>query len=75
MPLVSIAITQDRQYFYNIWTLTSLDAILALVGGFVGLIWSETEYILGFYEEFRFSQEIISEIYSTTDASRMKQDQ
>ena len=51
-----------------------MDALLGLIGGFTGLIWMITEYMVGGYENFRFSQEIISEIYSTTANSRMRQD-
>ena len=52
----------------------SLDTLLGLIGGFVGLIWSVVTYGLGGYEEFRFIQEIISEVYSTTDQERMVPD-
>ena len=48
--------------------------VLGLIGGFTGLIWAITEYMIGGYENFRFSQEIISEIYSTTTNARMRQD-
>ena len=74
VPLFNMAIGQSRLYYHNVWTRTSFDAILGLIGGFVGLIWLFTTGILGGYEEFRFNQEIISEIYSTTDATRMMAD-
>ena len=69
-----MAIGQSRLYYHNVWTRTSFDTILGLIGGFVGLIWLFTTWILGGYEQFRFNQEIISEIYSTTDATRMMAD-
>ena len=74
VPLFNMAIGQSRLYYHNVWTRTSFDAILGLIGGFVGLIWLFTTWLLGGYEEFRFNQEIISEIYSTTDATRMMAD-
>ena len=62
---------QDRLFNENQWTVTSFDAFLGLIGGFIGLIWSMIHMCMGGYEEFRFLQEIISEIYSTTAGSRM----
>ena len=38
------------------------------------MIWELMNYLMGGYETFRFEQEIISEIYSTTHSSRMKPD-
>ena len=67
-------ISQDRQYFEVTWTVTSIDILLGLIGGFVSLIWSLLGYFLGGYENFRFQQELISEVYSTTDNQRMKRD-
>jgi len=48
--------------------------VLGVVGGFVGLIWSLIGWGLGGYEAFRFNQEIVSEIYSTTDERRFTED-
>ena len=45
---------QDRLYNENQWTVTSFDAFLGLIGGFIGLIWSIIHWIMGGYEEFRF---------------------
>ena len=46
--------------------------VLGLIGGFVGLIWDLLGYTCGGYESFKFSTALISEIYSTTERSRMK---
>jgi len=56
------------------WTRASFETLLGLIGGFVGLIWELLGYFFGGYEDFRFKQELISEIYSTTDANRMRDD-
>ena len=52
----------------------SFDVLLGLIGGFVGLIWGLLVYTLGGYESFKFSTALISEIYSTTDHTRMVRD-
>ena len=75
LPLVQATIYQDRLYNEYMWSVTSVDTLLGLIGGFVGLLWSIITWSLGGYESFRFTQEIISEIYSTTDKSRMMQGQ
>ena len=54
--------------------MSSIDILLGLIGGFVGLIWDLLGYTLGGYESFKFSTALISEIYSTTNHSRMKRD-
>ena len=65
---------QDRSYYEITWSVNSLDIVLGLIGGFVGLIWDLLGYSLGGYESFKFSTALISEIYTTTDRSRMKPD-
>jgi hypothetical protein len=40
----------------------------------VALVWGILFYFLGGYEDFRYHQELITEIYSTTDAERMRAD-
>ena len=74
LDLITSQIYQDRFYQSDQWNRSSLDMLLGLIGGFTGLIWAITEYMIGGYENFRFSQEIISEIYSTTTNARMRQD-
>ena len=41
------------------------------MGGFTGLIYQILGYFLSDYESFKFTTALISEIYSTTDRSRM----
>lgn len=53
------------------WTLQSVDIVLGLIGGFVGLIWDTLGYALTGYESFWFKASLISEIYSTTGKRRM----
>ena len=45
---------------------------MGLIGGFIGLIWDTLGYFLGNYESFKFNAALIGEIYSTTEARRMK---
>ena len=55
VPVFNLAIGQSRLYYFNIWTRTSFDAILGLIGGFVGLVWLFTTWLVGGYEDFRFN--------------------
>ena len=54
------------------WTITTFDMILGIIGGFVGLLWDSLGFGLSNYESFKFNTAIIGEIYSTTEAQRMK---
>ena len=45
-----------------------------MIGGFIGLIWDLFGASMGGYQSFRFNSSLISEIYSTTDKSRMRSD-
>jgi len=67
-------LSQGRKFYHNEWTIVSLDIVLGLIGGFVGLVWSSLDLSLGSYESFKFKEALISEAYSTTDCSRMQQD-
>ena len=69
--LFTSTIYQCRLFNEYQWTVTSFETVLGLIGGFVGLIWSIITQCLGGYENFRFTQEIISEVYSMTTRSRM----
>lgn len=71
-PVFSQVVIQDRSYLETSWTVNSVDILLGLIGGFIGLIWDLLNRFLGGYESFAFSTALISEIYSTTDSSRMK---
>ena len=73
-PFWTVRLVQDRLYRELAWTITSFDALLGMIGGFVGLVWTVIIWSIGGYEEFRFLQEVISEIYSTTESSRMMVD-
>ena len=66
--------SQSRKYYTQKWARTSLELILGLIGGFIGLVWQLLAYMLGGYETFRFKQELISEAYTTTTPERMKAD-
>ena len=46
---------------------------MGLIGGFVGLIWDSLGFLFGNYESFKFNTAIIGEIYTTTNAQRMKE--
>ena len=48
------------------FSIFSLYGILGFVGGLVGLIWIFLSFVLGSYEEFAFSNSVISAIYSAT---------
>ena len=74
IPIFTQILLQDRSYLVTTWSVQSLDIVLGLIGGFVGLIWDLLGYSLGGYESFKFSTALISEIYSTTDKSRMMKD-
>ena len=73
-PIFSQVLCQDRSYLETTWSVQSLDIVLGLIGGFVGLIWDLLGYSLGGYESFKFNTSLISEIYATTDRNRMKKD-
>ena len=51
--------------YYNevVWSRQSLDLILGLVGGFVGLIWTVAGWLLSDYQDFAFQKDIIAAIY------------
>ena len=44
----------------------SLDTVLGVVGGFVGLIWSSLNLVLGGYEAFKLENSLIGAIYPTS---------
>ena len=52
--IYSCAIVQSRSYLETIWTLTSLDLYLGLVGGFTSIIWTLFSILIGPYEDFKF---------------------
>ena len=65
-------LVQNRKYTEIQWTITSLDIVMGLIGGFIGLIWDTLGLTLKGYESFKFSSSFIGEIYSTTESQRMK---
>lgn len=52
------------------WYVDSLDIVLGLVGGFVGLIWGTLEIIFGGYESFRLQNSLIGAVYPTSPQGR-----
>ena len=63
---------QNREYETVEWTVQTFDILLALIGGFVGLIWDTIAFTVNGYESFKFGTNLISEIYSITAKSRME---
>ena len=53
------------------WSVNSVDILLGLIGGFIGLIWDLLDLSFRPYESFKFGTALISEIYTTTSRSRM----
>lgn len=54
IPLLDLVLSQDRHFNEVEWTVMSVDIVLGIIGGFVGLIWGILTYLLGGYQGFRF---------------------
>ena len=65
---------QYRKYQKTQWTVASLDIVLALIGGSIGLIWDTLGLTMRGYESFKFTTAFIGEIYSTTESQRMRKE-
>ena len=73
-PVFTQILMQDRSYHDTTWSVNSIDIVLGLIGGFIGLIWDMLGYTIGGYQSFKFSTALISELYTTTDESRLTKD-
>lgn len=73
-PIYTQVLLQSRSYLSTTWSVQSVDIVLGLIGGFVGLIWDLLGVTMGGYESFKFNTSLISEIYSTTEQKRMMKD-
>ena len=51
---------QSRAYTETEWTVKSLDLVLGLIGGFVGLIWDSLGFVFGGYESFKLGEALTS---------------
>ena len=58
-----LRIVQAREYTEIIWSIQSIDLILGLVGGFVGVIWTGLALLVGPYEEFKFQTSLVGSVY------------
>ena len=56
------------------WSVNSLDIVLGLVGGFVGLIWGVCSFVLGSYEAFKLENSLIGAFYPTSPQGRHDSD-
>lgn len=70
-PVFSQVLFQSRNYEQVQWSVLSMDIILGMIGGFVGLIYLLLTWAIGDYQRFKFTTALISEAYSTTEKSRM----
>ena len=48
------------------WTVRSLNIVVGLIGGYVALIWMVARFILDGYENFKFANSMVSQIYACT---------
>ena len=51
-PIYTQFLLQDRGYYITSWSVSSLDLVLGLIGGFVGLIWDILGFSCSGYESF-----------------------
>lgn len=58
---------QARPYTVTEWTVSSLDVVLGVIGGFVGLIWDVLGFSLGGYQAFKFNTALMAGLYTTTE--------
>lgn len=59
---------QDRHYSETEWTVRSIDIVLGIIGGFIGLIWDLLGFSLGGYQSYKFNMAMMNETYSTREA-------
>ena len=67
---IDVIYVQSKVQYEEAWQIQSLDAVLGLVGGFVGLIWGTLSFFLGGYETFKLHNSLISAIYPTSPQGR-----
>ena len=48
-PVFTQILMQDRSYHDTTWSVNSIDIVLGLIGGFIGLIWDMLGYTIGGY--------------------------
>ena len=65
---------QSRRQHDSQFTRNSLDIVLGIVGGFVGLIWGGLSLIVGGYETFKLENSLIGAIYPTSPQGREDSD-
>ena len=61
--LFYLRIMQAREYTEIVLSIQSLDLVLGLVGGLVGIIWTALALLVGPYEEFKFQTSLVGSIY------------
>lgn len=66
VPYIEVIYSQSFVQHEVIWQVQSLDSVLGVVGGFVGLIWSTLNLVLGGYEAFKLENSLIGAIYPTS---------
>lgn len=57
---------QSRAQYTEVWSISSLDIVLGLVGGLSGIVWAFLAILLGSYETFKFENSLIGAIYPTS---------
>ena len=65
-----IVYSQSKVQNKVVWRVNSLDLVLGLVGGFVGLIWVSLSIVCKNYQEFKQTNSLISSVYPTAPASQ-----
>ena len=63
---VQVIYGQSRLQYNVEWSVTTIDAVLGTVGGFVGLIWGALALVLGGYESFKLENSLIGAVYPTS---------
>ena len=58
--------TQGRQTKIVSWTVKSLNDVIGQIGGYVALIWMVVKFIFDDYENFKFTNSLITRIYACT---------
>ena len=71
---VQVVYGQSRLQYNVEWSVTTIDAVLGTVGGFVGLIWGALALVLGGYESFKLENSLIGAVYPTSPQGREDSD-
>ena len=57
---------QARQIFKITWSVKSLNVVIGQIGGYTALLWMLVKFLFNDYENFKFSNSLIGQVYTST---------